>query len=458
MKKKYLFIGLPVLGFLFCLWYIKSAACDVIYTDYIRMVNAYLPDVWNPEKFFVPDILTRIPVNYLGRILNVVLFDYSTTFDMALGALGLGLAGLVIGRYCEHYSIRWYWFAALLFLLFGLNKWEMLTNGTGWVHFVAIAGFYYHYLILDRIWYGTEKRFDRLKLVLLPFVNTLLLAGPYCAIYTVVMVLSYGFCMIVHRKRAGETDRRYLFYILCVLVPFFLYLWSNSYAVEDHAGMQDLPLIQTFLESPGYFVGFFLKSLAGDLIGGEQLERYVELKQISDSAIYLMGGAVLIFYLNAIWMNFRYRLYKTTVFPLMLLVTGGLNHLLILYSRWSFMNENYGMSSRYALQFQFVTLGIVLTTALLWPQVRRRAAGMVAAAGCAAILIGSGMTTYREIGMAPYREEYSERIASVAVQFEEVSDDVLRETFDYRKSRDDSGARVREALEILKAQGWNVFR
>lgn len=162
MKKKYSSIGLPILGVLFCLWYIKSATCDVVYTDYIRMVNTYLPDVWNPEKFFVPDILTRIPVNYLGRIINTTLFGYSTIFDMALGALGLGLAGCVIGRYCEDYSIRWYWFAALMFLMFGLNKWEMLTNGTGWVHFAAIAGFYYHYLVLDRVWYGTEKKHDRL--------------------------------------------------------------------------------------------------------------------------------------------------------------------------------------------------------------------------------------------------------------------------------------------------------
>lgn len=458
MKKKYSSIGLPILGVLFCLWYIKSATCDVVYTDYIRMVNTYLPDVWNPEKFFVPDILTRIPVNYLGRIINTTLFGYSTIFDMALGALGLGLAGCVIGRYCEDYSVRWYWFAALMFLMFGLNKWEMLTNGTGWVHFAAIAGFYYHYLVLDRVWYGTEKKHDRLKLVILPFVNTLLLAGPYCAIYTVVMVLSYGFCMIVHRKRAGKTDKRYLWYMLCVLIPFVLYLWSNSYAVEDHAGMQDLPLIQTLFEVPGYFIGFFLKSFAGDLIGGEQLEVYIEKNIISNMTIYLMGAAMLVFYLNALWMNFRYRLYKTTVFPLMLLVTGGLNHLLILYSRWSFMNENYGMSSRYALQFQFVTLGIVLTTALLWRQVRRRTVGILAIVGCVAILIGSGMTTYRELRMAPHRESYSENIASVAVQFEQESDDVLKDVFDYRESRADSGAKVRDALELLKEQQWNVFR
>ncbi len=39
---------------------------------------------------------------------------------------------------------------------------------------------------------------------------------------------------------------------------------------------------------------------------------------------------------------------------------------LILLSRWSFLVEDYGMSSRYALQFQVGVVGILLTLALCW--------------------------------------------------------------------------------------------
>ena len=73
-------------------------------------------------------------------------------------------------------------------------------------------------------------------------------------------------------------------------------------------------------------------------------------------------------------------------------------------------------------------------------------------------LVGNGYTTYKEMKKAPYREEYGARIAAAALQFEELSDDELRETFDYRRSREDSGQKVRSALEILKEQNWNVFR
>ena len=47
-------------------------------------------------------------------------------------------------------------------VMFSLNKWEMLTNGSGWSHFFAFACFYYHELVLDRVWAGEEKRRDRL--------------------------------------------------------------------------------------------------------------------------------------------------------------------------------------------------------------------------------------------------------------------------------------------------------
>ena len=32
----------------------QNATCDVVYSDYIRLVNSYLPDVYDPDRFFVP--------------------------------------------------------------------------------------------------------------------------------------------------------------------------------------------------------------------------------------------------------------------------------------------------------------------------------------------------------------------------------------------------------------------
>ena len=59
-KSRLLYL-IPLLGTIFCMGYILAASEDVVYSDYIRLVNSYLPDVWDPKTFFVAEILTRIP-------------------------------------------------------------------------------------------------------------------------------------------------------------------------------------------------------------------------------------------------------------------------------------------------------------------------------------------------------------------------------------------------------------
>ena len=56
--------------------------------------------------------------------------------------------------------------------------------------FFAFACFYYHELVFDRVWTGQEKKGDTLRMILLPVLIILGTAGPYCAIYAVVMILA----------------------------------------------------------------------------------------------------------------------------------------------------------------------------------------------------------------------------------------------------------------------------
>lgn len=459
MKRKYLYVLFPLLGTLFGLWYIFAATCDGIYSDYIRLVNSYLSDVWDPARFFLPDILTRIPINYLGRIINVSLFGYNTMFDRVLGVLALGLSGLVLGGYCYRKRISPGWFALLMVILFSLNKWEMLTNGSGWAHFLSFACFYYHYEVLDRVWSGREKPYDRMRLILLPFFTTLFIAGPYCAIYSVTVILACGLMFVLKRRENGKTCG---IYGLSALIPLLLYMWSNSYAVEDYDAPAGLSLFTQLKDTPGFFVRFFVKSFSSMVIGGERAEEIFH----SNGPFLVLGFLVIFLYLLALWFYWRFRLYKETILPLILLVSGGLNHVLILLARWIFLLENYGLSSRYALQFQTGILGIVLTFALLLKKEKKNRSLTVriaAAAVCALFLLGNSYTTYVEVKKAPNRKDIFERRADMALNFEEFTDDQLRNGdqlwpgFEYRISRPDSGEKVRSALTILKENGYSVF-
>jgi hypothetical protein len=457
---------LPFLGTLFLLWYVKNATCDVVYSDYVRLVNSYLPDVWDPEKFFVPDVLTRLPINYLARIINVELFGFSITFERVLGVVSVGLAALVFARYCVSRSIGAVWFCLLMAVMFSLNQWEMLTNGSGWSHFFAVAGFFYNQVVLDRVWNGNPKKYDGIRLLLLPWLLILGTAGPYGGSYGAVMLSAYVFCFLYGRKRKDDSQkewgRRYVFCFLSTLLPLLLYLLSNSFAVESHAGATGRSLTVILSEDPSFFPRFILKSLAGMVIGGEELLQWIQGGALPNSACYLLGGFVAAAYLLALWLHVRYTLYEKHLLPLMLLIGGGGNHLLIFLSRYIFEQEDYALSSRYALQFKVGILGILLTFAFVWGKTAinrflKAAIGLF----CLAILLGNGYTTYREIKKAPYREENFEKMARLAPEIPGMSDEALLEQkqeledlYEYRKGIYD----LRQAFRILEENNLNIFR
>lgn len=458
-KKKLVYYLVPVLGVLFGLWYIKAATDDVVYSDYIRIINSYLPDVWNPEKFFVPDILTRVPVTYLERGLNVMLFGYSTTVEMALGVLFLGAAAALLAVYCLKEQIGFLWFALISLVMFSLNKWEMMTNGTGWVHFFAFACFYYHYLVFDRVWKGQEKKGDWIRMALLPFLISWGAAGQYCAVYLAVLFAGYGFCLLIKRLETGNWNKEYFIWLGCVLGALAGYMISMSFAVEEHAGATGRTFLEVLTdpEKPWFFVKFILKSLASMIFGGEIMEEFLQTGVWSDRICYLLGALVLLGYLAALFANFRYRIYKKTMLPLLLLAGGGVSHMLVLMSRWIFEKESYAWSSRYALQFQMGIFGIILTLALVWQEIRKRGAYLLqifTLCFCLAILAGNGYTTYKEIKKAPYREDAFVIRASMAADYENQSDEDLADKFQYKKGPE----KIRNAFQILKENRWNIYR
>ena len=151
--------------------------------------------------------------------------------------------------------------------------------------------------------------------------------------------------------------------------------------------------------------------------------------------------------------------------------------MLILISRWIFLNqENYGMSSRYAVQFQMGIIGIVLTVAAAWKMEGRRqpriedtgrALGRKAAkplkkhslavilglAFTGIILCGNIATTADEVIKAPYRKERYEEKIQAALDYRNYSDEDLENIFEYRKGPE----KIRQALEILETNRWNVY-
>lgn len=449
LGKRLLYLGLPAVGIAFCLYYLSIATRDVAYTDYMRLIVSYLPDVANPAKFFVPDVLTRVPITYLGRIINVALFHYSTTFDMVLGVISHGLAALALASYCRDKKGYGSWFLVIMLLMFSLNKWEMLGNGSGWVCFLSIAGFYWNFVILDRTVFGRERKYDRILLKALPVFLTLLVAGPYCGSYSLIMTMAYCALLISDYRKNRRINREWAVDLAFVLGALGLYLLSNHFAVYEYRGATEATLVSTLLSEPKFFVKFILEAFASPIIGIEVVSNVIK----TSAGVCLLGMVVICFYLLALWLNVKYRLWEKTILPLMLILIGGVNHALVVYSRWIFLQENYGMASRYAIQYEMGIFGILLTFAAVFAVKKDRKHVLAVAAGgfICLLLAGNFYTTREELLKAPLRRLSLEQTIETALDYKNKTNEELGAQLHT------NGERARKALEILDENNLNIF-
>lgn len=570
------YYGLPLLGVLLTVWYLHAAAADAVYSDYIRLIDEYLPDVTNPDKFFVADVFTRIPAAFLQRIVNVKLFGFSVTFDRLCTAFGLLLCGLALAAFARRMRLSAAWYIAIMLLLFSLIKWEILLNGTAWAHVVSFGLFFINYELFDRYvfrngWAGedragsekqvrdkagsettgraanreTESRSTGVLLCLFPFVMTLF-AGEYIAAYAGVMMLAWGAVLVMNRmeartsrisfhcnaaaqsgaqpqdagRRRGREDEGRTSHgalamlpLLCTVAALGIYVISRHFAVWEHAGATNKSLGQVIAEQPLFLPRFFIKTFAGAVLGQETIQNFWgNGKPLADSAVVLLGLLVIAAYVLGLWLYWRTALWKRTLFPLILMLSGGMNHVLVTLGRWIFLREDYALSSRYSAQFMIGLIGVLLTFGLCAGRrrtvpgetgekaetgektqavkkaeagektetrqkaeaVKKAEAGKKAETwkkaetiypvhpGCigmcifftALFLLGNLYTTKQELQKAPYREQSYEQIAEMLRHSEDYTDEELCKKLDWHKD----ASYVHQAIDILKENHLNVFR
>ena len=427
--------------------YIRSAMLDVVYTDYIRIINTYLKNPFSPKPYFGKDVLTRLPITYFERMINVAFFKYSTMFDMALGVIFLSLMGIIIGIFMANKNLNLRYFIIVMMLVFSLSQWEMITNGTGWVHFFTFFLFVLHFYILDS-YMQRETKVKFYLNIILPVFTILFAAGSYSLAYGVTLIITYVLYAILKKKKNAFT----LAIPVILSLTAFMYSYANSYT--EHAGATTESLTAVFGRNPVYFVLFGLNTFASDIISIGIVERY-EIGIIITSTI---GAAVVFFYLYALYLNFKYKIYESTAFPMLMLVSGLFSHAMVILTRWIFLNPLYAMSSRYALQFGSGLIGVILTFGYVKIHINKKKQSISPLTKAAVslfvlfVFLGNISTAGNEIRMAKYRLESFEVKMEVAKNFENESDETLKKVLQYHNPK-----KTREALGIIKSKKLNIF-
>ena len=499
-------IALLFLSFLMALailFYVLLSTTDVLYSDYIRLVNSYLGQPFQLGDLLQKDILTRIPLTYFFREINRYSFGYTLIFDRVLGVLGLFLASKPLLLFMRKKQLSFLQQLLFLILFYSLNKWEMLLNGSGYIHFLAFSVFYDYFYALDQAF---SKKSSLLVLSIYPpFI--LLVAGPYClAVFLSCFVL---FFFLALGKKLWDMKGTILLLIsngLCL----FLYLLSNHYAVYEYAGAESISLREVLQNHLLFVVKFIFYGFSSMLVSGENLEKLLRDGAIQGKGIVLIGAFVLLFYsfmtLLYLWKFFASSKNSGTktfagkgkdglsseqrqkdeqkqtdknaltggnvgdpfyfgLLPGLLLLHGLASHALVFFTRYMFLKESYAFQSRYALQYQSALLGAFLLL-FLWKNENRASLGQKARtsqgrlAFCLLIsgifLLGTLWTDSSEWGKSMYRREHYERMWSYSHELYAYSDEELEDVFEYHHG----GERIRKAFAIWEQvkKEWRADR
>ena len=499
-------IALLLLSFLMALailFYVLLSTTDVLYSDYIRLVNSYLGKPFQLGDLLQKDILTRIPLTYFFREINRHSFGYTLVFDRVLGVLGLFLASKPLLLFMRKKQLPFLQQLLLLLLFYSLNKWEMLLNGSGYIHFLAFSAFYDYFYALDQAF---SKKSSLLVLSLYPpFI--LLVAGPYClAVFLSCFAL---FFFLALGKKLWDMKGTILLLIsngLCL----FLYLLSNHYAVYEYAGAESISLREVLQNHLLFVVKFIFYGFSSMLFSGENLEKLLREGVIQGKGVVLIGAFVLFFYVLMILL-YLWRFFASSknsgtktfatknkeafssqqrqmaeqkqtdtnaltgenvgesfyfgLLPGLLLLHGLASHALVFLTRYMFLKESYAFQSRYALQYQSALLGAFLLL-FLWKNENRASLGQKARTSqgrlvfCLLIsgifLLGTLWTDRSEWGKSMYRREHYERMWAYSHDLSAYSDEELEDVFEYHHG----GERIRKAFAIWEQvkKEWRADR
>ena len=481
-------------------FYILSASADIVYSDYIRLTNSYLGKPFSFHDLLTKDILTRIPVSFLFREINIAFFHYSITFDRFLGLFGLFLTSIPLFFFMAKRRIGVFFSISLLLIFYSLNKWEMLLNGSGYAHFLSFALFYlFFYLLSERVGKGSSL----LSLSVFPFLF-LLTGGPYAIAVYGATILSLFFLFLAGKIR---DKRGSLVLLLSSFVSTFLYFLSNHYAVYEYAGAKSISLKEVLFTKMTFVLKFFGFGFSSLLFSGENLEEWLSSGAVQGKQLFLLGGLILLFFLLMALLFLKDLFFGekrgekdkslTGLFPALLLLHGLLSFALVFLSRYIFLRPEYAVQSRYALQYQSALLGALLLLYLKTAREQgtrvekrnrdreiedrkkgekvkkdenaesvklagdvdkkaepRRALLRIISIGITLLFLGGTLHTAKtELLKAPYRRLHYETMLHSVNRIEEMDEEELERLYEYRHGKE----RILKAFSILKERKLNCF-
>lgn len=410
-------------------------------------------DFWGTgiHRAFLASILTYINVKYLSY--NTLLFTYTGVIFMFISAFVIYKVYKRSVTDSPNNIKKQILFLPVILTLFCFNQWEILTMQTSLTFMLRICVYLLIFSILDKWLINNTKSKYLFEFILFVCVSIVGVSQAYWPAMCGVIIISILFSSFINRKSAARKDyKRLLIIILGIILFIGLYIVISMRGFVQNSEFDSIEKKSLFslIFSPTLVKGVLL------MLGATlrpNYDKYIFNNNIND--YILIGLVVLILLLAALFIYFKGKMYKKTLFPLMMISYGLISILFIFCGRVQRFGVDYLISSRYTCETILIIAGVVMIFAIKLNNIVFKNKYLKTTLCYVLILIPTVCVIYSnrsELRVAKFRREYRVNILNTMLNIEDASDEELS-TFQVA-----SPDVARNAVSNMKKYKLGVFK
>ena len=453
-----IFALLFLMIFVWTFLYLLRTSADVPFMDYYQKStfirhamdgSLSLSDFWNTAS------VHKNPVSGALFFLNLKLFHWN-----ALVSVYVGLALSVLTVLLLYAWLRRYARAAddiplqiaggllaLTVLCFG--QWAIVTNEFSSIFSLRVLVFMCVLYAADRFFLREKKRLATALLLGVGVSLSFILIGQmyFFGVFVAVCCAAvFQYCVDRSAYRRRGTGILYALVVSCMLVGLLVYFYGVDFSGEGGlSGSSSSPLSSLLsMLMDGTFLRSVCVAISSSLFQTDTITSWT----------YILGGGYLALTLVSVGLYFWKKLYRRSLFPLMLVLYSAVNIVMFMYSRIHRFGLPGMAVSRYIIDTKLLHIGMICIWCMLFGVRKRRSIWAYSLAPVfvlllAAVTIASNGNQYH---IGPYRKAAFQYTRSCMLFADQMADE------DLSINQAHSAATFRETVKVMKQYSLGVFR
>lgn len=458
-KKKAIIFLIGVI-FVFYNIYIFRSTANIVFSDQLRLLNIvpkYYEGHLSWSDLWAGYLEHRTPGYQVVILLNVIFFHYNTILEAHIGSIIMLCTLLVIlksfresvkklsvshsGDEKKYYIM----YLLIAMIMYSLNQWEIINFSVGFYIFfkslLFIVGFYlFNDNLINSNLINTNKSLVKNILLCLVIVSSILLfAGGYSPAFIGSLILIGIYNALIKWKER----RKSLIYILIITVISVI---SYCIYINGLKGSDLLGNLVYVLTHPVEGLKFISLSLSASIVGTEFASKY-----LNQPVVYFIGFSLMLIYIGSIYIYHKFKIYKYTFVPLLLICYSLLSSCLFVIGRLQGYGVKTGFSSRYTTETQLGIIGIFWVLFFFLSLIGYKRVFKIVVQSVILVMVGLFVfSNIAEWRTGPYRKIYQNDMRTMALNYSNYSNDEL--------SKFQAPIEVlQEGLDIIKKYNLNVY-